>query len=111
MWRTIFLVGAAFLLVSGGIMLAVPLCYFEQEEGSTIDLSDICGDTSNPNEGSTHQLSAEEHFNLGLGHLNDGQIDKAIDSLSRAIDADPTNELYYSERAIAHIMSLSLENI
>lgn len=46
--------------------------------------------------------AAEDHLNRGVGHINEGEYDKAIVEFSRAIEIQPGNAIQHSNRGNAH---------
>jgi small glutamine-rich tetratricopeptide repeat-containing protein alpha len=45
---------------------------------------------------------AEQFKKVGNMHMHDNQYDKAIDAYTQAITLDPTNAVYFSNRAAAY---------
>lgn len=103
MRRIALLTCAVFSTAIGGLALATPICYMESEGGEVMNLNNICGDGENPGDDSVPQLSAEDYYQLALSQMVTGTPEEAIDSLTRAIEADPTNYHYYMERAAIHL--------
>jgi len=51
---------------------------------------------------SNDKATAESHKQEGNAHMNGKQYDEAIDAYTRAIELDPSNPVYFSNRAAAH---------
>ena len=48
------------------------------------------------------KAAAEKHKQEGNAHMNGKQYDDAIDAYTKAIERDPSNPVYFSNRAAAH---------
>lgn len=48
------------------------------------------------------KAAAEKHKQEGNAHMTNKQYDEAIDAYTRAIERDPSNPVYFSNRAAAH---------
>lgn len=48
------------------------------------------------------KAAAEKHKQEGNAHMTSKQYDEAIDAYTRAIERDPSNPIYFSNRAAAH---------
>ncbi|KAI9462330.1 putative stress-induced protein STI1 [Lactarius psammicola] len=49
-----------------------------------------------------NKAAAEKHKQEGNAHMNGKQYDEAIDAYTKAIELDPSNPVYFSNRAAAH---------
>jgi len=50
----------------------------------------------------TDKAQAEQYKQSGNSHMSGKKFDAAIDAYDKAINLDPTNPVYYSNRAAAH---------
>ncbi len=48
------------------------------------------------------KAAAEKHKQEGNAHMNGKKYDEAIDAYTKAIELDPSNPVYFSNRAAAH---------
>ena len=73
------------------------------QDGSVTDLSNLCGQEQQNNSQSP-ELSAEDFSSLGKKNYAAGFPLEAIESFSRAIAIDPSNDEYYIRRAYAYLL-------
>ncbi|KAF8272953.1 hypothetical protein EI94DRAFT_1783309 [Lactarius quietus] len=70
--------------------------------GSTAQPAASTASADSTSRSAEDKAAAEKHKQEGNAHMNGKRHDEAIDAYTRAIERDPSNPVYFSNRAAAH---------
>lgn len=70
--------------------------------GSTAQPAASTAPAASTSPSAADKAAAEKHKQEGNAHMNGKQYDEAIDAYTKAIELDPSNPVYFSNRAAAH---------